>query len=224
MKHTDMHGTFKDPREGFCVKLNCQDNYIQNYKFDRIANLPRVQSYGKIPRGARVCRDGEWIGYIDTTCQPVARLFPKLETWYAQYGILEIWKQRRWQKTSSLSEGLDKIACSRLSNVYGNLGRSVVGIAGNKNGINGAGVECPKIRFVGKITPYTHEGKLEALVEREWKTLCYSDYVTRDPNTETLTICKMIGVDTRMPSLVQHSSGICMTDYHLVCPSNVNTM
>ena len=215
---TDIHGTFQDPREGYCIELTCQEHFVESYKVVKVAENPRWQSYGKIPRGARVCKDGEWIGYTDASCKPAARLYPEQEMWHSKIGILQIWKNGDWE-TASSPDGSENIPCSTMSCVYGNLARSVV-ITGNPNGVNGVVVTCPKIRFVDTITPY--EGKLEVLVRKEWHKLCYADYVTQDHQAEIRNVCEMLGATPLNPTFVPRTMG--MTGYTLVCPSSARTM
>lgn len=215
---TDVHGTFQDPREGYCIQLTCQEHFVESYKVVKVAENPRWQSYGKIPRGARVCKDGEWIGYTEASCKPAARLYPELEMWHSKIGILQIWKNGDWEKASS-PDGSENIPCSTMSCVYGNLARSLV-VTGNPNGVNGVLVTCPKIRFVDTITPY--EGKLEVLVRKEWQKLCYADYVTQDHQAEIRKVCEMLGAAPRNPTFVPRTMG--MTGYTLVCPSSARTM
>ena len=215
---TNIHGSLQDPREGYCVQLTCQEHFVESYKVVKVPENPRWQSYGKIPRGARVCKDGEWIGYTDASCKPAARLYPEQETWYSKTGILQIWKNGDWE-TASSPDGSENIPCSTMSCVYGNLARSVV-ITGNPNGVNGVAVTCPKIRFVDTITPY--EGTLEVLMNREWKKLCYADYVTQDHPAEIRKMCEMLGATPHNPTFVPRNMG--MTGYTLACPSSAGTM
>lgn len=160
--HTDLYDSLQDPREGYCIQLSCQEHFVESYKVVKVPENLRWQSDGKIPRGARVCKDGEWIGYTDTSCKPAARLHPEEETWHSKIGILQRWKNGDWEYASTL-DGSENIPCSTMSCVYGNLARSVV-ISGSPNGVNGVAVTCPKIRFVDTITPY--EGTLEVLVNK----------------------------------------------------------
>lgn len=215
---TDIHGSLQDPREGYCIQLTCQKHFVESYKVVTVPENPRWQSYGKIPRGARVCKDGEWIGYTDASCKPAARLYLEEETWHSKVGILQIWKNGDWE-TASSPDGSENIPCSTMSCVYGNLARSVV-IAGNPNGVNGVVVTCPKIRFVDTITPY--EGTLEVLVNKDWKKLCYTDYVTQDHRAEIHKMCEMLGAAPHNPTFVPRNMG--MTGHTLACPSSAGTM
>lgn len=192
--HTDLYDSLQDPREGYCIQLSCQEHFVESYKVVKVPENLRWQSDGKILRGARVCKDGEWIGYTDTSCKPAARLHPEEETWHSKTGILQRWKNGDWEYASTL-DGSENILCSTMSCVYGNLARSVV-ISGSPNGVNGVAVTCPKIRFVDTITPY--EGTLEVLVSKEWEKFCYADYVTQDLQAE---MCKMLGAEPHNPTM-----------------------
>jgi len=212
----DIHGTFQDPREGYCIQLTCQGYYLESYKFIKVEEKPirvverksKILSARKIPSGARVCEDGEWAGDTDATCKPTARLHDEQEVWYSKSGILQIWKNGDWE-TAKHRDGNEHIPCYEMSCLYGNPG----GLSSQPHPLNGIKVVCPKIRFVDTITPY--EGTLEVLVKRRWEKLCYDDHVTQNPQKEMKDICEVLGAETSQPSLVPRNIG--MTGFILTC-------
>ena len=218
----DIHGTFQDPREGYCIQLTCQQYYLESYKFIQGDEKPKFQetrrkfkilSPGKIPSGARVCEDGVWVSDTDTTCQPTARLHDEQEAWYSKSGILQIWKNGEWE-TAKQKDGSEHIPCYAMSCVYGNPGLlSSQTLSSQPHPLNGIKVVCPKIRFVDTITPY--EGKLEVLVKRRWEKLCYDDHVTQNPQKEMKEVCEVLGAEANQPSLVPRNIG--MTGFILLC-------
>ena len=218
----DIHGTFQNPREGYCIQLTCQRYYLESYKFIKRAEKPKfrvvgrkskILSAGKIPSGARVCEDGEWVGDTDATCKPTARLHDEQEAWYSKSGILQTWRNGDWE-TAKQRDGSEHIPCYAMSCVYGNPGRlASQTLYFQPHSPNGIKVVCPKIRFVDTITPY--EGKLEVLVKRRWEKLCYDHHVTQNPQKEMREICEVLGTETNQPSLVPRNIG--MTRFILAC-------
>jgi len=217
-----IHGTFEDPREGYCIQLKCQRLYLQSYNFVKSEEKPkfrvverksRILSLREIPSGARVCKDGEWVGDTDATCKPVSRLSDEQEAWYSKSGILQIWGNGGWEAAKQ-RDASENLPCSAMSCVYGNPGRlSSQTLYFHSPSPKGIEVVCPKIRFVDTITPY--EGKLEVLVKRRWERLCYDHYMTQNPQEEMKEICEVLVAGTHKPSLVQQNIG--MTGFILTC-------
>lgn len=74
IRHTNKYGTSNNPLEGHCVKINCNNLYLPSHVFAGKTNRLRWESDWEIPQGGQVCSDGKWIGYVDDTCEPIARL------------------------------------------------------------------------------------------------------------------------------------------------------
>ena len=212
----DIHGTFQDPREGYCLQLICQQFYFVSVEKKVVIQVERkskILRSREIPRGGRVCAEGEWLGYTDATCKPVSRLSDEQEAWYSKSGILQILKNGGWEAAKQ-RDGSENLPCSAMSCVYGNPGRlSSKTLHVLPQSPNGIKVVCPKIRFVDTITPY--EGKLEVLVKRRWERLCYDHYMTQNPQKEMKEICEVLGAETHQPSLVPQNIG--MTGFILKC-------
>lgn len=81
IRHTNRYGTSNNPLEGYCVKIHCNNLYLPSHVFSGKTNRLRWESDWEIPQGGRVCNDGKWIGYVDDTCEPIARLVGVQDQW-----------------------------------------------------------------------------------------------------------------------------------------------
>ena len=90
MEKSKIHGTFADPRQGFCVQVTCDANYVESYEIDKSIQPPVWESYGSIPNGAMVCKEGQWIGYRQATCEPNAWLTDRRTSALSTKGYVQI--------------------------------------------------------------------------------------------------------------------------------------
>ena len=223
MEKSKIHGTFADPRQGFCVKVTCDANYVESYEIDKSIQPPIWESYGSIPNGAMVCKEGQWIGYRQATCEPNARLIVSRSTTSALLtkGYVEIWKNRQWMRETVDKEQSAHLACSRITPDYHEPGirHRMVKVSET---ISILKVMCPKVRFMNPITSY--EGALEIVINNEWQPLCISEIPSGTAARLLKTLCEIINLEMHVaqPALVTHDAGTTM--HRLMCDSSAKSM
>ena len=208
-----IHGTLKDPREGFCANLTCNSRYVESYR------LNKSPGYEKIPNGAQVCKDGEWVGQTSATCEPRERLTSIEKYWLYEKGVLLTWSAGKWHYESSNDDEAFQLACSHVQTNYGKA--SILEII-SREGKTQTKIQCPKIRFVNGPTEY--EGHLEVFVQNKWQPMCYSRNVTSRSENECKKLCSTIDpkMVVRKPHLVPMDMG--NTKYRLNCPPKTENM
>ena len=97
MPHTNTYGTFYNPLEAFCVKLQCSGYYLSSHQFDGKGYRRRWESDWKIPISGIVCSDGRWIGFVGDTCELTSRLTMVEEFWNIKRGLFQRWENGRWK-------------------------------------------------------------------------------------------------------------------------------
>lgn len=223
MERSKIHGTFTDPRQGFCVKVTCNENYVESYEIDKSIQPPIWESYGSIPNGAIVCKEGQWIGYRQATCEPNARLIVHRSTALFTRGHVEFWKNGRWVimiETRNIQQSA-RLACSRIIPNYDEPGIKYK-MRGVAESIFLLHVTCPRVRFMNPITPY--EGALEIVINHEWQPLCISEMPITNAETLLITLCEIINWEMHVvqPVLVAHDAGTTM--HRMRCDSATKDM
>ena len=202
MKYAKTYGTFNNPLEGYCVKLQCNIFYLPSHKFYQKKHPSRWESNWKIPQGGRVCSDGRWVGYVEDKCELTARLTSVNEQWNMISGTLELWQNGVWTIASSAPTD------TRLQ-------RSCRSVRLNRNqylsySLNRRGqvlVTCSKLRLTDP-KPTEYEGKVEVFNKGVWEGIC----VTASGSAET---CRGLGFN--YDSTVVNSQPE-WTEHVLTCP------
>ena len=204
IKYTKTYGTMNDPLAGYCVKLKCSNSFLPSHIFYGKSYRPRWESDWKIPQGGRVCSDGKWIGYVDDTCEPIARLVYVGERWSTISGFLQLWQNGRWTFASSTPTQHTLILSCRSVGIespsyvkHGSMSSKIF-------------VTCSKLRFT-QPKPTVYEGRIEMLNQGVWEGLCVTE---RGTQVGSKPICEALGFNFRS-AVVSISTG--WTDHWLDC-------
>ena len=207
MKHAKTYGTIDRPLEGYCVKLQCTNLYLPSHVFHGKTYRPRWESDWKIPQGGRVCSDGKWIGYVDDTCEPTAKLVNVNDQWHAKSGLLQLWQNGAWTVASSApAQSLLHLSCKSV----GIDDPQYVKHSARSSQIQ---VTCSKLRLTHP-KPTTYEGRLEVLTNGNWEGVCVTETGTAASQSASMEICEALGFNYRS-AIVSISTG--WTDHRLVC-------
>ena len=204
MKHAKAYGTMNSPLEGYCVKLQCKNFFLPSHVFRGKTHRPRWESDWKIPQGGRVCSDGKWIGYVEDTCQPIARLVNVAKSWSTISGLLQLWQNGGWTFASSTpTQNTLILSCKS------------VGIESPhyvKHGSRSSKilVTCSKLRFT-QPKPTVYQGRVEMLNQGVWEGLCVTE---RGTQAASKRICEALGFNYKS-AVVSISTG--WTDHSFDC-------
>ena len=210
IKHTETYGTMNSPLEGYCVKLKCTNLYLPSHVFRGNTYRPRWESDWEIPQGGLVCSDGKWIGYVDDTCEPTARLTSVAVQWFKKIGTLQLWQNGAWTIASSTqARNILNLSCKSV----GINDPQHVAYSSTSSRIR---VTCSKLRLV-QPKPTIYEGRVEVFTEdRIWEGICVEETGTAASQFASKKICEALGFNYRS-DVVRISTG--WTDRRLLCSS-----
>ena len=157
-----------------------------------------------IPQGGRVCSDGKWIGYVDDTCEPIARLVNVGERWSTISGLLQLWQNGGWTFASSTPTQQTLILSCR------SVGIESPYYVKHDSMSSKIFVTCSKLRFT-QPKPTVYEGRVEMLNQGFWEGLCVTE---RGTQVGSKRICEALGFNFRS-AVVSISTG--WTDHWFDC-------
>ena len=207
IRHTNKYGTSNNPLEGHCVKINCNNLYLPSHVFAGKTNRLRWESDWEIPQGGQVCSDGKWIGYVDDTCEPIARLVGVQDQWNKKSGLLQLWQGRAWTTVSSTpAQNILTLSCRSVGI---NHPEGVTHSSSNSQ----VQVTCSKLRLAQPM-PTRYEGRLEVLHNSNWEGVCVTETGTPASQSASMEICESLGFNY-ISAIVSIATG--WTDHRLVC-------
>lgn len=222
-RQTEEYGTMEQPKHGFCVKLKCNQNYIEQFKVNDLSTKFSLYiSLAKQFKSQWFCRNERWKGAGEPECVPAFRLNNRVSSWHGDQGILQQWDDTndRWIDSSNNDIKIHKLACSNSVGMGEYSGTPKAVIKNNKLQIS-----CPKIRFVDKVTPF--EGSLEVLVNNIWQPTCLLAATEDVANTKRLKdlyrmMCHDLGVAADDPGIAYIGHGC--TSHVMSCKDTFTNM
>ena len=207
MRHTNKYGTSNNPLEGYCVKISCNNLYLPSHVFAGKTNRLRWESDWEIPQGGQVCSDGKWIGYVDDTCEPIARLVGVQDQWNKKSGLLQLWQGRAWTTVSSTpARNILTLSCRSVGINHPQ------GVTHSSNDSQ-VQVTCSKLRLAQPM-PTRYKGRLEVLNNSNWEGVCVRETGTPASQSASMEICESLGFNY-ISAIVSIATG--WTDHRLVC-------
>jgi len=207
IRHTNRYGTSNNPLEGYCVKIHCNNLYLPSHVFSGKTNRLRWESDWEIPQGGRVCNDGKWIGYVDDTCEPIARLVGVQDQWNRKSGLLQLWQGGAWTTVSSTpAQNILTLSCRSVGINH----PEGVTLSSSNSQVR---VTCSKLRLAQPM-PTRYEGRLEVLNNGNWEGVCVTETGTPASHSASMEICESLGFNY-ISAIVSIATG--WTDHRLIC-------